>query len=160
MELHALREAVHRLPSFALPHKRYVSQVLQDKARDYLGSETSTYRSSCQERGKALLYDDRQDEPLAKAAAALAPSTLWRWLSWLADGLANTFRAARQLIAQKEPGSTLHREGWAAAPHRYRSESRRQVLERALEGIVVQEVFQRLFGKAIFPNFATAHGWS
>jgi len=106
------------------------------------------------------VYDDRQDEPLAKGGAALAPSTLWRWLSWLGNGLPNTFRAARQLISQKEPGSVLHREGWAVAPHRYRSDARRQVLERALEAIVVEEVFQRLFGKAIFPNFATAHGWS
>ena len=160
MELHSLRDAVHRLPPFALPHKRYVSQVLLDKAQDFLGSEASTYRRSCQFQGKSLVYDDRQDEPLAKAGAALAPSTLWRWLSWLADGLPNTFRAARQLIREKEPESPLHREGWAVAPRHYRSDARRQVLQRALEALVVEKVFQRLFGKAIFPNFATAHGWS
>jgi hypothetical protein len=160
VELHSLREAVHRVPSFALPHKRFVSQVLQEKARDYLGSEPSSYRGASQREGRPLVYDDRQDEPLAKAAAALAPSTLWRWLSWVGNGLENTFRAARQLIREKEPRSTLHREAWAVAPHRYRSEARRQVLERALEASAVQEIFQRLFGKAIFPNFATAHGWS
>jgi hypothetical protein len=143
-----------------LPHKRFVSPVLQGKAQDFLGSETSTYRTRCQAQGRWLVYDDRQDDPLAKAGAALAPSTLWRWLSWLADGLPNTFRAARQLIREKEPESVLHREGWAVAPRHYRSEARRQVLQRALEAIVVERVFQRRFGKAIFPNFATAHGWS
>lgn len=137
-----------------------MSQILQDKAQGYLGSETATYRQSCQEQDKPLVYDDRQPGPLAKGAAALAPSTLWRWLSWLADGLPKTLAAARQLIREKEPQSTLHRESWAVAPCRYRSDARRLVLQRALETIVVERVFRRLFGKAIFPNFATAHGWS
>ena len=39
MELHSLRKAVHGVPSFALPHKRFVSQDLLDRARDYLGSQ-------------------------------------------------------------------------------------------------------------------------
>jgi hypothetical protein len=136
---------------------------LQDKGREYLGSASSSYRGSCQSAGRPLVYDDQQDSGapgLAKAAAALAPSTVWRWLSWLGDRLQKTLQAARQLIREKEPGSTLHREAWAVAPRKYRSDARRQTLQRALEAIVTQEVFQRLFGKAIFPNFATAYGWS
>jgi hypothetical protein len=160
LELHALRETVHRLPPFALPHKRFVSQVVQEKAREYLGCETSSYRASCQQQGRALVYDDRQEGPLAKRASALRPSTLWRWLSWLGNGLPKTLGAARQLIREKESRSTLHREAWTVASRRYRSDARRQCLERALELLVVQEVFQRLFGKAIFPNLATAHGWN
>ena len=158
--MHALRETVHRLPSFALPHKRFVSQVVQEKARQYLGCETSSYRACCQQEGRALVYDDRQEGPLAQRASALRPSTLWRWLSWLGNGLPQTLRAARQLIREKEPRSTLHREAWTVASHRYRSDARRQCLERALELQVVQAVFQRLFGKAFFPNLATTQDWS
>jgi len=33
------------------------------------------------------------------------------------------------------------------------------VLQQAARGIVVDQMFQRLFGWEIFPHFATAHGW-
>lgn len=91
-------------------------------------------------------------------ASALAPSTLWRWLSWLGS-LSETVRAACQLIRQKQPGEILHREAWPLPTHKYRSKERRQVLQQATRGIVVDQMFQRLFGWEIFPHFATAHGW-
>jgi len=90
--------------------------------------------------------------------SALAPSTLWRWISWL-GGLSETVRAAGQLIRQKQPGEILHREAWPLPAHKYRSQQRRQVLQRAARGIVVNQIFQRLFGWEIFPRLATAHGW-
>jgi hypothetical protein len=101
------------------------------------------------------VYDDRQDEPLARRAAALAHSTVWRWLSWLGDELEEAWRAVRGLIRSRTSDSALHREGWGVSPYKYRSESRRQTLQRALEGLVMAEVYPRLFGKAIFPHFAT-----
>jgi hypothetical protein len=42
---------------------------------------------------------------------------------------------------------------------KYESDQRQQTLQRALQALVVMTVFQDLFGKAIFPNFATAIGW-
>ena len=42
---------------------------------------------------------------------------------------------------------------------KYASEQRRQTLQRALQALVVTKIFRDLFGKAIFPNFATAAGW-
>ena len=156
--LRAVRPAVHRLPPFALPHKRFVTEVVLDQSQAFLGTDQS-YRASVRPNGRELVYDDRQDEALARAGAALSHSTVWRWLSWLGDGLQRTFREARRLIRAREPRSPLHRQDWRVSSAKYRSEPRRQTLERALQGLVVTEVFRELFGKAIFPNFATGWNW-
>jgi hypothetical protein len=84
---------------------------------------------------------------------------VWRWLSWLGDGLQGTFRKAWRLISEREPRSTLHHQDWSVSPAKYKSDARRQTLQRALQALVVRKIFQDLFGKAIFPNFATAAGW-
>lgn len=146
--------AFYGLPSFALPFKRFVSQVVCERSQAFLGTEQS-YRDSVRLQGRAVVYDDRQDEKLGREAAALAPSTVWRWLSWLGDQLQEPFREVRQLIRSKTPSSALHWESWAVSPYKYRSEARRLTLERAVEGLVLAKVFQQLFGKAIFPRFAT-----
>lgn len=153
-----MRGTLHRLPSFALPYKRFVTAIVRDRSQAFLGSDQS-YRDTVRLQGRAVVYDDRQDEVLARRGAALAHSTVWRWLSWLGDGLPETFRKARELIRARAPHSTLHREDWRVSSHKYRSDQRRQTLQRVLQGLVVADVFQKLFGKAIFPNFATAHRW-
>ena len=135
-----------------------MSEAVCDRAQAFLGSGQS-YRGSVQPEGRALVYDDRQDEALAGRGAALSHSTVWRWLSWLGDGLQGTFRKAWRLIYQREPRSTLHRQNWSVSSAKYRSDQRRQTLQRALQALVVRPIFQELFGKAIFPNFATAAGW-
>ena len=66
--------------------------------------------------------------------------------------------AARQLIAEKDHGSTLHRETWQVSPAKYRSESRQRTLQLALQAWVIVRLFPQLFGKAIFPTFATGRG--
>ena len=160
MELPGVRKTIHRLPLFALPYKRFVTEVVRDRSQDFLGSDQS-YRDTVwvQLQGRPILYDDRQDEALGRQGAALAHSTVWRWLSWLGDGLQKTVREAQKLIHQRNPRSTLHRETWSVSPNKHRSESRRKTLQRALQALVVAEAFQRLFGKAIFPNFAMGQGW-
>jgi hypothetical protein len=149
-----MRRAIHRLPSFALPYKRFVTDVLCDRSRTFLGSDQS-YRNAVRLQGRELVYDDRQDEKLARDGAALAHSTVWRWLSWLGDGMRERLRTVRQLIRARAPHNTLHRELWCVSPYKYRSDARRLTLQRALGTVVIAEVFQRMFGKAIFPQFAT-----
>lgn len=153
-----MREAIHRLPSFALPYKRFVTEVLSDRSRAFLGTDQS-YRDAVRLQGRELVYDDRQDEKLARDGAALTHSTLWRWLSWLGDGLRESIRVVRQMIRARASRSTLHRELWCVSPYKHRSDSRRLTLQRALGTVVIAEIFQRLFGKAIFPHFATVACW-
>jgi len=141
---------------FALPHKRFVHPTIDRKCHDYLGEDVG-YRKATEHQGRPVIYD--QPPTGGETSAALAPSTLWRWLSWL-GGLKNTTRAACQVIRQKEPSAALHRQAWAVSPSKHRSEARQEVLEQALELLVVQRLFERLFSKSIFPHFATGCRWS
>jgi len=134
---------------------------VREKARAYLGTNAS-YRQVVRHQGLPILYDDREagNVPAGKdRAPALAASTVWRWLSWLGN-LDNILREAGKLIRQKAPRSVLHREPWPLSVRKYRSDVRRQTLERAAQCLVTESLFRELFGQEIFPNFATAHGWN
>jgi hypothetical protein len=140
-----------------LRHKQFVSPTLLETAREFLGSEKS-YRQAVQHQGMSLVYDDRQENPLANRGAALAHSTLWHWVSWL-GGLTRTRQAAMQLISQKDPGHGLHREKILIDPRKHRSDARHQTLEQAGWLLLVEAVFQQRMEKRIFPRFATGCGW-
>ena len=141
-------------------YKQFVSETLLDKAKEFLGTEKS-YRKTVRFQQRSLVYDDRQDHPLAERGAALAHSSVWRWLSWL-GGLTRTCQKACQLISQKDPNSTLHREVIPVDPRKYRDEEggpRHQLLQRAGRMLLVEAVFQQQFEKWIFRLFATGYGW-
>lgn len=102
------------------------------------------------------MYDDRTPAGLEKASG-LAPSTVWRWLSWL-GGMPGTLRAAWDLIRQKEPDATLHRQLWVVSPRKHRSEQRRDMLLEAMQLLAVDRVCQGFFGTGLFPRYATSRG--
>ena len=143
-----------------MPHKRYARLPVREKAKEYLGTDTS-YRQVVQQQGMPILYDDREANHIPadkEGAPGLAASTVWRWLSWLGS-LENLLREASQLIRRKAPSSALHREPWPMPTGKYRSDARRQTLQRAAECLVVESLFRDLFEQEMFPHFATAHGW-
>jgi hypothetical protein len=140
-----------------LRYKQFVSQTVLDKSKEFLGSEKS-YRKTVRFQQRPLVYDDRLSHPLAERGAALAHSSVWRWLSWL-GGLTRTFQKGCQLISQKDPHSTLHREVIPIDPKKYCGEEgcpRHQLLERAGRMLLLEAVFYLQLGKRIFPRFATA----
>ena len=122
---------------FALPRKRFVQPPVLEKAGEYLGTEQS-YRKTVEDKGMPIMYDDRKPTK-ERQPQGLAPSTVWRWLSWL-GGMPGTLRAAWDLIRQKEPNSTLHRQPWAVSPAKYRSEKRRDTLVEAMQVLAVDRV--------------------
>ena len=75
-------------------------------------------------------------------------------------GLEKTTRKAFRVIHEANASVALHRQDWVVSPKKYRSESRRQVLEKALELLVTEKIFQRQFNRSIFPHFATGCRWS
>jgi hypothetical protein len=140
-----------------LPRKRFVQPPVLEKAGDYLGTEHS-YRKTVEDQGMPIMYDDRKPTK-ERQPVGLAPSTVWRWLSWL-GGMPGTLRAAWELIRQKEPNSALHRQPWAVSPAKYRSEQRRETLVTAMQVLAVDRVCEGIFGKGIFPRYATSRGFS
>lgn len=144
-------------PSFALPHKLYVREAVLELSGAYLEEPGCKYRQGVKAGGSAIGYeggepdgggDDRQ----------LAHSTLWRWVAFLGS-LAKTLRGARRLIKAKAPSSGLFRKAASPAGHRYRSESRRQILQRAMELVWAEIEYVRVFGLSIFPGLGTGAGW-
>jgi len=130
---------------------------LLERAQDFLGSEKS-YRQAVQHKQKSLVYDDRQENPMAHRGAALAHSTLWHWLSWL-GGLTRTLHSATELVSQELPGHRLHRQMVPIDPRKHRSEARAETLEQAARLLLVEAVFQERMKNRIFPRFATGCGW-
>ena len=149
---------IHRLSALSLcRRKQFVSPTLLDRSKDFLGSQKS-YRQAVREQHRSFVYDDRQEHPLASRGAALAHSTLWRWLSWLGS-LTQTVQRASQLICHEDRDATLHSQVIAIDPRKHRSEERRMALERAARMLLVEAVFGEYFGKNLFPRFATGCGW-
>jgi hypothetical protein len=140
-----------------LPCKRYVKQPVLEKTSEYLGTNHSCAKT-IKHQGMPIMYDDRTPAGLEKARG-LAPSTVWRWLSWL-GGMPHTLRAAWDLIRQKEPNSTLHRQSWVVPHGKYRSEERRDTLQQAMQLFAIDRVCEELFGVGIFPRYAISQGWS
>ena len=140
---------------FALPGKRFVQSPVLEKTGEYLGTEHS-YRKVVRQQGMPIMYDDRQP---AKPGlpVGLAPSTVWRWLSWL-GGMPGARQSAWDLIRQKEPNATLHRQPWPVSPSKYRCEKRRGTLVEAMQVLATHRVCQRIFGQGIFPRYATSGG--
>jgi hypothetical protein len=136
-----------------LPGKRFVKASVVEKSSESLGTD-QTYAQTAKHQGMAITYDDRT--PTGKRIpVGLAPSTVWRWLSWL-GGMTGTLRTVWKLIREKEPNSTLHREPWAVPPTKYRSEKRRETLQQAMQLLAADRLCQSLFGAGIFPRYATS----
>jgi hypothetical protein len=122
-----------------------------------VGTEHS-YRQSVKVEGMPIMYDDRNAIG-RQVPQGLAPSTVWRWLSWL-GGMPGTLRAGWELIRQKEPNSTLHRQPWAVPPQKHRTGKRQETLIAAMQVLAVDRICGRIFGKGIFPRYATGQGLS
>lgn len=138
-----------------MPRKRFVQSPVLEKTGEYLGTEHS-YRKTVRHQEMPIMYDDRQPAkpPLP---VGLAPSTVWRWLSWL-GGMPGTLRAAWDLIRQKEPNATLHRQPWPVSPAKHRCQKRRETLVAAMRVLAADRVCQKIFGQGIFPRYATSGG--
>lgn len=140
-----------------MPHKQFTVADLRHQTQDFLRTAKS-YRQTVRHQGKDISYDDRIQHPLAQRGAALAQSTIWRWLSWLAS-LTKTRRQARRLICQKDPSYRRHRDPIPIDPKKYRSDPRRLALQDAAQMLRVEEDFREKFETEIFPTFATGTAW-
>lgn len=158
-------------PSFALPHKRYVRQTIIESARAYVedndevqakprpGRGTrkrrrSTYRKvASMKDGRPIAYQGADGN--TPDARALSHSTIHRWVGWLGREAAAMKAAVIQRIMAVSSASTIHRLRPAIHPGKYRSETRRGLLEDAF--IFFRACAEHLVrtGDAFFPDFGT-----
>jgi len=122
-------------PPFLLPHKRYAATDITKLSADYVSDEQQTYRRivSCENIPYGYVapgseIDERQ----------LSPSSVWRWLTFLAR-----LFSPPQAALLPPP---------AIAAQKYRSSSREQQLRRACLILFGEPKTKRW----IFPHFATA----
>jgi len=144
-------------PPFALPRKRYVKDSILELASPYLEDDELSYRRSVEVGGRPLFRDRQADGSIDDRA--LAPSTLHRWLPFFSS-VAETLREAVRLVRESSAPSDLFRRVFAIAPRKHRSEARREVLIAALRGLWTDREFHRVFGRSVFPELATASGWT
>jgi hypothetical protein len=142
-----------------------------DRATDYLANPQRSYRDVAGDGRLPIFYESQPSQPCAMGSSVAAPPgarsaiderrlshvTIWRWVGWLGT-LRTLLRTALELIRQKDPRSTLHREVCAVPAHKYRTAARRTLLEHALRLLLAAAVFRRLFTQELFPYFATADG--
>ena len=153
-------------PSFALPYKRYVRQTVMDAVRRCLENDRMSYRQGvCKQdtidwnvdpakpslpvyyEGKGRTIDER----------ALAHSTLHHWITTLGS-FKQTVRTTLSLLIAR--GSDVHRKARPIPARKYRSQARRTLLQDSLLLFNAEDEFRFLFGISIFPQLATAQGWT
>jgi len=152
-----------------VPYKRYVQDALVQRAADYLGHDERSYRHAAGDGRLPIGYSSPAcsvspirgsdtTQPLASGAIderRLSHATIWRWVGWL-GGMRAALRTTLEMIREKEPSSTVHRQVCAVAAHKYRTPARRTLLEQALRWLLAAAIFCRLFARELFPRFATA----
>lgn len=141
-------------PDWALAHKRYEASFILERCKGYVSEDACSYRKGVMDDGLPIFHED------AEECAQLSPSSLWHWVSTLGE-FVQPMRQALHLIRQKAPSSGLFRTlgTLRIGAHKYRSEARRQTLERCLSLLLISQVYAHLFGGSLFPEFATGSGF-
>jgi hypothetical protein len=141
-----------RYPDFAIPYKHYTRQTIDFFSRAYVESDHATYE-------KALMVD-HEVPGYPDGERTLAGSTVARWITTL-SGLVVTSRQALRLVLQKSPLSPIARQlaGLTVSPRKYRSIERKNKLMACRRLLMTEDIFQAVFGRSIFTNFATRCGF-
>ena len=149
-------------PEFAVPYKRYVTEIILEKCNKYLEDDLPekekpvTYVKAVQNNNMPIFYHNEETEP--PNYRSLAPSTVHRWLSTLSS-FSETVRRALQLIKQKSSTSTIFRKILPVASRKYRSIKRKNALQNVRKLLHVNHEYRNLFTSSIFPNLATVCQW-
>ena len=147
----ACNKRILQYPDFALPYKRYPLQTILDYASRYTENDRATYQSVIQSSPIGYPEDERQ----------LAPSTPWRWISTLSR-MSNLLRRAQELILQAESSGAIsrHLATLTISAGKYKTSARRTLLIQCRKLLHTEAACRNLFDMSLFPNLATASGFS
>ena len=139
-----------------MPHKRYAKEAILSRTAEYVGHDEASYRTVVRGKLLPLGYETEPESPTDERR--LSPSTVWRWISWLA-AMPETLQAAAVLIRRKSPASPLFRQVWAFPSRKCRSQKRSGELGQAARMLLTCRVFSELFPNEMFPYFGIVHGF-
>jgi hypothetical protein len=145
---------IRNYPSFMLPYKQYLLQAVTHHTETYLGEPEATYEESrCSNHvplvraGAVAEPGSTEEEKELEKICHLAPSTVYRWISWLDESL-DAIEHSYLLSAASDVGHTL--SPWLmASPKRCRPK-RKKTLIRAAQALSL------LKSKMPFTNLAIA----
>jgi hypothetical protein len=145
---------IRNYPSFMLPYKQYLLQAVTHHIENYLEEPGATYEQvRCRNHvplvreGKVPEPDSTEEEKEREEICHLAPSTVYRWISWLDETLDAIEDSCRLSVAS----ATEHTlSPWLmASPKRCRP-NRKKTLIRAAQALSLLKM------KPPFTNLATA----
>lgn len=148
-------------PDFCLPYKRYTRDVILELSSKYLEEAQTSYEDCVSDENKVPITheaDETSNEGESELYKTFEKSTLHRWLGGL--GKLKSLENIRSLIGQKSTKSALLRSCTPIFAKKYRSEARKEILQRAQNLLESDRSFKEIFGISIFPQFATRNWWS
>ena len=138
-------------PDYAIPHKRYTKNTILELSKKYVEEKDYTYESVVQNDMATIVYDSKNNS--SKYECRLRSTTLWWWLSYIGS-MHLLINKAFSLIRQKDPLSKVFREIQPINPKKYRSNKRKNLLQRCIEFLNTEDEFRRLFSNSVFLHFA------
>lgn len=122
-------------------------------AEQYLQQDRTSYQKVVAPNRRVIGYVTESGQTQIDERA-LHRSTLWRFLFFLGTQTA-ALQAGLGLLAEHDSDSALHRFLGAVAPHKYRTETRGEILRTARRLLHLIDRWNRTFQKSFFPRFAT-----
>jgi len=150
----ACNKRIPQYPDFALPYKRYTLQTVMDFCATYVENDQSTYKS-------VILEDVIGYQEYPNDYRQIDRSTLWRWVGTLGR-LKNLSQTAHRLLLEFSPASFVsrHLATLAVPARKYASAVRKKLLMRCRKLLYLEAAYQHYFATSLFPNLATASGFS
>jgi hypothetical protein len=141
-------------PPFLLPYKRYALTGLIERCQVYLDHDQMSYAKVARtEDRRPVWYVNGQGRELLPARA-LAPSTIWRWVTfWGLQTIA--LQKGLQLWLEHDASSPVHRFLGVVGPHKFRSETRGNILRTARRLLHLNNRWNHTFCGSFLPRFAT-----
>ncbi len=130
-------------PDFAIPHKHYTRQTIESFSRAYVQDDQMTYED-------AVMTDEGMPE-CAVSGRVLAPSSIHRWISTLAELIRRYQDALIKSLDDKGAAQFFEGPGLIQLPEKkYKTYKRRDCLLRCRWFFKIQAVFK----KSVFTKFA------
>jgi hypothetical protein len=110
--------------SFAIPHKHYTRKSIESFSAAYVKDDPKTYKSAVMTDDGMPWYQDRRQ--------ALSASTIYRWITALAQLIISSGQDAFARIAHRADSHFYNRPDFAIAKRKYRTAERKRCLLRCL----------------------------